>query len=294
MGALPELEETITINGKQYQLVTVQRGGDARVYRSAEAYLRIGKPEKIARDLALHKKMQALGFPVARVLGDGEREGERYFIEESLGEERLDKVFTKDIAERGSITPEHLATFIEVAVRFGKAQLRTVMATRPFDAFACGIHLADLMNEFPERANDLARRFEEAKKRLAAYPFVVTHGDFNPSNLFARGAIDFEDSFPGPLGYDLVTAFTHVDFFPDSDAYEYFTRYRFNAHDRATYMGALDVFAKEAGVPPFPDFTEDFTFCRGAWSAAHMGKWPKLQRFRFDLLVSRFLDTLPA
>ena len=49
---------------------------------------------------------------------------------------------------------------------------------------------------------------------LDRVPFVWTHGDLTPFNICERGIIDFEDSFMGPLGYDLVTLVSFHFWFP--------------------------------------------------------------------------------
>ena len=289
-GALG-FQEELTIGGGLFQLVTSQRDGESAVYRSEDGsrYLRIGKTERIRKDLELHKQMEAAGFPVATLVGEGETGGKHYFIESSLGEGRLGDLFGDDVSRDGAIAEEHFSKFLSVVERFGRAQLTTVVPP-DFDEFARGIHLDWLSAELPEYEKAIGKRFQEAVERLSIFPFVLTHGDFNPMNLYSEGVIDLEDSFRGPFGYDIMTALVHIGYFPDSAEYEYFSRYRFTPKQADRYRAMADTLSQQAGFPPLSRFEADFDFCRGAWSLVRMHKWPKLQEFRYNLFIKKFLS----
>jgi len=195
-------------------------------------------------------------------------------------------IFAKDTERSGAISTKSFDAFVEIARQFAKAQLATASETKDFDAFSKGIHFDPLCEELPEYAPLLRKRFEEAKSRMSAMPFVLTHGDFNPNNLYPTGVIDLEDSFYGPYGYDIIGALSHIDSFPDSSEYEYFAKYRFTQK----YLDSLDAVCTEAGRPKLTPLKEDFEFCRAVWLAVEIPHTPKLQRFRYDFVIKNFLD----
>lgn len=267
-----------------------QRGGQSAVYKSADSYVRIGESEKIHADLALHKSMEEAGFPVAKVLAEGEQNGQAYFIETSLGDKHLGKVFAEDVEQNGVISDEDFEQLLTVAERFARAQLTTRSETKNYEEFSRGIWFDRLCDELPEHAVKLRARFAEVQERTAGLPFVITHGDFNPNNLYEAGVIDLEDSFHAPYGYDLVSAISHINYFPDSRDYEFFAKYRFTPDQKQEYFERMDAISVEAGLPPLSQFEEDFEFCRALWLAANLPHVPKLQKFRYDMVIEKFLQ----
>ena len=283
------MDETLTIAGKIYTFVTKQRQGETSVYRTEGEYLRIGEAEAVKKDLALHKKMEAAGFPVAKLLSEGEQSGLYYFTEASLGDRHLGKLFAEDFEKDGTISDASFGKFLAIVETFARAQLSTATNVQSFDEFSRGFHFDTMLAELPEKENELKKKFEEISKRVSVFPFVVTHGDFNPNNLYEGGVIDLEDSFYAPFGYDLVTALVHINYFPDSKDFEYFARYRFSDSQTLQYTGMIDSLAKEANLPPLSAYADDFEFARAVWSVVHMGEWPKIQKWRYDLFTRKFL-----
>ncbi|MES2930764.1 MAG: phosphotransferase [Patescibacteria group bacterium] len=220
--------------------------------------------------------MEASGFPVAEVLEEGDLDGMHYFVESSLGEEKIGKIFAEDMLQSGSITDASFAIFLSVVEKFANAQLNTQTENKDFGTFASGIHLDILCNELPQYSDKIRTIFSDIKGRLSVFPFVLTHGDFNPSNTYPAGVIDFEDSFYGPFGYDIVGSIVHIDYFPSSQEYEYFGKYRFTNEQKQKYLSLLDSISQQAGLPKLSEFEKDFEFCRAVWLLVRMGKWPKL------------------
>ncbi|CAN5753299.1 hypothetical protein BH11PAT2_BH11PAT2_01860 [soil metagenome] len=286
LGSRPE---KINLQGHEFSFVTSQREDLSAVYRSADAYVRIGSPERISKDLALHKNMDRVGFPVAKLLAEGEHDGEVYFIEASLGDKHFGELFAEDVAAFGAISDELFEKFISIAEKFARAQFATRSDTKGYAEFAKGIWLDRMCDELPEHATALIDRFEKVRVRTENLPFVLTHGDFNPHNLYPSGVIDLEDSFPGPYGYDLVSAVVHIDSFPTTEGYEYFAKYHFTPDQVQEYSNRLDAVSREAELPPLSDFWNDFEFCRAVWLAADIFTAPKLQEFRYQFLIEKFL-----
>lgn len=284
------MEQTITLQNKIYKLVREQRDGISAIYKNGDEYVRIGSSEKIVPDLALHKKMEAFGFPVAKLIAEGKLGDQHYFVEHSLGELHLGNLFGGDVSNTGTIGEVHFNEFLKVVEKFAKAQLTTRSEEKDFNVFADGIHLDILCSELPQYKDKIMALFESISYRLADFPFVITHGDFNPNNLYPAGVIDLEDSFYGPFGFDLITALVHINYFPDDNkGYEFFARYRFTEKQEQLYFELVDTIATEAELQPLSHFKKDFEFCRASWNVVRMGKWPKIQQFRYDLFVQKFL-----
>lgn len=284
---LGQRPEQILISGDTFAFVRGQRGDASAVYKSADAFMRIGNPAKILKDLAIHKSMEDAGFPVAKLIAEGELGDQAYFVEASLGHEHMGELFAHDTETQGSISTERFSDFASLAETYAHAQLST--GTGEISSLKKGILLDDLCEELPEYADKLRARYEIVEENTKGLPNVLTHGDFNPNNLYPKGVIDLEDSFYAPYGYDLISAITHINYFPDSKEYEYFAKYRFTPSQQEEYLNRLDAISIEAELPPVSSFYDDLEFCRAVWLAAKIPHVPKLQKFRYDLLVEKFL-----
>lgn len=282
--------EKITLCESVFEYVIAQRDGKTAIYRSTDSYMRIGETKKIHSDLALHKKMERTGFPVAELLAEGEYNGQAYFIEASLGDKHLGNVFAEDVEKNGHIDEIAFEQFLAVTEEFAHAQLTTSSETRDYGEFSHGVLLEELCRELPEHQTRLDNRFAQVRERTAQLPFVLTHGDFNPNNLYPSGVIDLEDSFYAPYGYDIVSAISHINYFPDSKDYEFYAKYRFDPEQKKQYFERLDAVSTEAGLLPLSQFEEDFEFCRAVWLAARLPHVPNLQKFRYEMLIDKFLE----
>ena len=283
------MEPTISIDGETFTLIRVQRDGASGVYRGNDEYLRIGERAIIHRHLTIHKQMEAIGFPVPKLLSEGEHEGKSYFIEKSVGELRLGDAFSEDWNQRGVISDEHFGQFMQIVELYIKAQLKADRAEPSRIHLSHGVRLDTLCDELPEHALSIRETFKDVFARISVFPGVLTHGDFNPQNLYEGGVIDLEDAFYAPVGYDPVCALTTINFFPDSKEYEYFARYRFSEAQKRQYMETVDVLFTKAKLPRLSEYAEDFEFCRGIWCAVKMQKWPKLQKWRYNEFIRRFI-----
>ncbi len=283
------MEPVLLLNDKKYELIKVQRENISAIYKCGDEYLRIGREDKIERDLETHRKMERAGFPIAKILEEGTFQDMSYFVETSVGEITAGKLFTQDVAESGTISDVHFDAFLAVVEKFAQAQLHTKVDVVDFETFAKGIHLDILCKELPQHSEKIQAVFSDIKGRLSSFPFVLTHGDFNPHNIYPAGVIDFEDSFYGPFGYDIISALVHINYFPDSQDYEYFAKYHFSSNQRQKYLDAVDTISQKAGLQKISDYTADFEFCRAIWHLVRMHEWPKLQQFRYDLFIEKFL-----
>jgi hypothetical protein len=136
----------------------------------------------------------------------------------------------------------------------------------------------------------MERVFKQIFTKLVQLPYVLTHGDFGPFNIYPKGAIDLGSFFDGVLGYDLVSAIHMTDFFPASGDYEIHQRHRFSESQKQKYFNAMDKLFVKNKLPKLSEFRDEFILCRCLWVAARMHKWPKIQAFRYQQL-DRLLKT---
>ena len=280
---------TRTIAGETFELVKQQRSGLC-IYRGRSGYLRIGPKTVIDEHLAAHKHVEAAGFPVAKILSIGEDRGDAYFIESSLGERRFTDIFADEYKATGAISDESFQQFLDVSMRYLRAQI--ALPARPEDRaeFEDAVHLELLCKEMPEREHAIRERFDRCYEALRAYPYRFMHGDLNPSNMYPSGVIDFEDTASGPIGYDMVATIETTDWFPMDTAYEFVGKYRFSDAQKERFFAACDVEFDHAGIPALSAAAKQFEFFRAIWLTVRMHQWPKLQKYRYDLFIKKYLS----
>ncbi len=258
------------------------------VYKGEGIFLRIGRPTAIEQHLKTHREMFESGFPVANILKSGVLDDRSYFIEEGLGISLLE-IFTEDCKTHGAIRDEHFAVLCDLTRRHLEAQFRTAQKKRDVDSFEKGIHVEILCAEMPDYADAIRARFALAVKNTENYPYVLSHGDFNASNILEKGVIDFEDALLAPIGFDPVSAFVTTEMYPLSGDYESLSRYQFTESQITDFYKMCDGIFASCGIPPLSDAREDFAFCRSVWLVARMHKWPKLQKFRNERFIQLYL-----
>jgi hypothetical protein len=116
------------------------------------------------------------------------------------------------------------------------------------------------------------------------------HGDLGPANIYPLGVIDFEDTASGPIGFDAASAIMTTEWFPQSRDYEFFERARFSTAQVEEYLAHCDRILTGAGLPKLSDSFDCFAFFRAAWLTANMQEWPKLQKYRYDLFIEKYLQ----
>lgn len=168
---------------------------------------------------------------------------------------------------------------------FARAQLKTITNEHNWESFRKGVHLDAICKELPEVAEKILARFQAIESNLASLPFAINHGDLTPFNMYPKGVIDFEDSFLGPVGYDLGALIEHLNWFPeDSERYEYYRHYNFLPEQKQTLINMLDNMYLENGLPRLSGFLADLDFAKGVWFVVHLDRTPKLQQFRYSLI----------
>lgn len=277
-------DKQITIDKQEYNLVDIQRSENSAIYKNSSNYLRIGLPTKIEKDLAFHKQMEAFGFPIAKLLGEGDYQGMKYFVEESLGKEHFGEIFKKETQALGHVSDESFETFLNILIKFGAAQLKTISANKDWESFKNGIHLDIMCEELPDYADRIVARYKQSEARLNDFPFGICHGDLTPFNIYPAGVIDLEDSFQGPVSYDLGSFVEIQNWFPETSNDDFHRIYKFTPAQRTKLIESIDNLYLNAGLPKVSDYAADFDLIKGIWFTVRMHNLPKLQQFRFELL----------
>lgn len=279
----------LDIEGVRYDKVVERRNGTA-VYRGVDTFARVGSETVLNHDKRLHRQIESLGFPVAKLLSEGKVGEFSYYTETSLGTQRITDLFASDMKAIGEISDEHFEQFLGVTRKCCEVQLHTATDEKDVEAFAHGIQIDVMEKERPDLVKSIRTRFESAVRELEALPFVLTHGDLNPANMFPTGVIDFEDVFSAPFGYDVVTALVTTDWFPLDEGYEYRARYRFSTEQKEVFMTTFDDIFTAAGLKSFSSYFDSLSFCRGVWHVVRMDKYPLIQKWRYELFERQFLS----
>lgn len=276
--------DKLKLGDKIYIHVKTRAYTPVSIYKTDTEILRIGPKDLMAPELDLHKKLLSNGFPVPKILAEGEHAGKFYYIEQSLGENLLGDIFWEDCKKDGRISDNHFKSLLELTEKFAEAQLKTVSESRDAESFYIGIHMDLIQEELPELKTDFLKAFEKLKNRTTALPMVLTHGDLNAYNILENGIIDFGNSHYSPAGYDLVGNIHTTHNFPKQGDYETMRRYDFTEIQKDEYFKSMDAIYIKSGLPKLSDFLEDFIFAKTIWSTTRMQRYPKLQKWRYDRL----------
>lgn len=280
------MPDSLTIEGKHYALLGTQKSG-ASVYRGISSFLRIGPAHAIQRDLAFHRRMEQAKFPVAPILSEGTYGAEAYFIEQSFGERSFSAMFNEEYAHNGAIADVNFDNYIVCIGSFFKSQMTTRTTFKESD-LRFAIRLDQLADEFPHLRNVLDVTFKKTMEQLQIFPGALTHGDLTAANAYPTGVIDLEDSFVGPIGFDIVSALISKEWTPEGD-YEPSPFFRFTGDQQRRYFEYFDALCLENNIPKISEAVQAFSFCRGVWLCAGMAEWPKTQKWRVEKLVHEHL-----
>jgi len=286
---------TVIIDGTCFTLVLErQRGVGLYADANRSRYLRIGDAAFVLKELGFHKRLERMGFPVAKILREGEYQGDKYWIEESLGDSHFTERFERDVREAGEISDTSFARWLRHVTAFANAQARgSELRAVNLDALARYVGVEGMQEERPELRAAIREGFQKASKRIAEWPTCLTHGDLTSHNILDNGVIDFGDHFEGPLGYDVVTAITVPFWFSPDPSFEIIQRYRFSPGKIETYLNAFRVLETPAGTFTLDDAFDDLFFLKANWWSVKNQQMPKLQEWRYTLfqgILERYLD----
>ncbi|MDD5050708.1 MAG: phosphotransferase [Candidatus Pacebacteria bacterium] len=274
----------ITVLGKSYTHVRTRHQVPVSIYKGNGTFLRIGPKELIEKEVQFHKKLVHFGYPMARIISEGQYEDKSYFIENSLGEFHFGQLCAEDFAKNGSVSDFLFQSLLAITKKYAEAQLQTA-SKDPFneEAFQKLIQFETILKEAPHLKEKSESCMKKVESHIKELPTVITHGDFNPHNIFEKGVIDWERTAHAPAGYDLVTNITQIFFFPHEGNYEYMGKYVFSKQQVGLYWSEIDALYESKGLPKLSDYANDFIFCRSVWSVVRMEKWPNIQKWRYTL-----------
>lgn len=284
--------EKLSINGKEYSLVKERRSAPMAVYKFDKTFLRIGEKKDIEAELKERDTLKEFGFPIPRRFRVGEtEEGLSYYTEKAMGTRNFSEIFLQDIEKEGTISQKSFQQYIDITKQFAEAQLKTINEKADLKGFFNSTSVRDIYKEFTqEEGKKIEKWVQEASERLAIFPFVLTHGDFNSHNLYRQGVIDIEGLFYAPVGYDIATNIFNPEFFPVLGDYELVNPFRFTAEQKKEYYEFFDAFYLERGVPRISDYAKYFEFFRATWLTAKKDHIPKVQKFRKELYKKYYLE----
>ncbi len=284
---MPELR--LFLGGISFQLLGTQRSG-AAVYRGENAYLRIGEKTAIAHDLLQHRLMEKHKYPVAPIITEGELGGKGYFIEKSLGSKSFRAIFQEDYLDRSHVADTHFSRFLAVMKKLYGMQIKARTPEWNTSDFAAGVNVTKLSQELPVYREQIETRFVHAVERLKKMPGVLTHGDCNPANVYEKGIIDLEDSFIGPLGYDVVSSIMTIDWSPLTRDFEFHAQYKFTDEQKDSYVKSFSTMNTKVRLPSLSTHYDDLAFCRAIWLCSGMHEWPRIQQWRFEKFITTYLS----
>lgn len=248
---------TIQVNEQIYTLVCGDRFKGRAVYRGPDTYLRIGLPAVIEHEITIHRRLLALGFPVAPLLQTGGQDGQPFFIESALGDAVWGDSLEVETHAHGTVRESSFADLLALVLRWTETQLQNLAPAETCANLAATVRLADAERLLPAYTLLTRQVFERAQQRLAVFPVVLTHGDFHPHNLCPGGVIDLEFVHWSVAGYDALTGLFANDLFPPDPA-----DYRYTTDQLANARAAIDALFQRYRLPPPSHYLADFRLCR--------------------------------
>lgn len=288
------MSKNIIIDGEVFTYVKSREFSPILIYKGKNIFLKTGPKNILEKELNFQKHLVELEFPVPKIIKEGEEKGKFFFIEESLGNNNLENIFSQDMKERKEISEEHFNQFLEIAKIYANSQVKTNVECANKERFTKHLLRDDLMNEeIPKLDHKTNQAVKKALDALSVFPTVLTHGDFHPSNLFPKGVIDLEGFAFAPMGYDLLTNIytTYILFFPDKNK-ESRRMYNFTQKQIEQYLNEIDKIFLVNGLPKLSEQKDHFIFLRLIWATVRMHRWPKtqIQRYeRYEKILNAYL-----
>ena len=191
-------------------------GGEVYTNSSKTLYARVGPKESTLQEEIHQKSLAKRGYPVGTVESSGVLDDRRYyFIEKSLGDKHFGQIFAVD----GGVTSDaNFEQFSSVLLRFLDAELdESNHLHTEFDVRQI-IEFDELRAGYPDKdLSGVEKAIKKMSDALRGLTTVYIKNDLNPFNVFPKGVIDFEYVYPGPIGYDVVSAVIFNSFFPKNE-----------------------------------------------------------------------------
>lgn len=266
--------ETYELENQTFTKIKDRSYADVAIYQNDEHILRIGTPEHLEKDLLQHQLLLDSGFRVPNILKTG-RTGEYfYLLEEKFSGDHLGSQMQESCNQEGKISDELFSSLMRLIEHHADAQQKSVIEKE--DAVHDPIHRKHIFIERPHLAGRIEQTLRKIDKKLETLPRVLSHGDFNPHNMFHEGFIDFEYMDHSSFGEDVINPLIHIYFFPEQPHYEYQRGYIWTKEQIEDYFSFLD----SQGLLPY---LNEFIFIRCIFTTVRMESTPKLQAWRYSL-----------
>ncbi|MFI1502599.1 phosphotransferase [Streptomyces platensis] len=186
-------------------------GGAVYVSDDGTRYRRTGG-QALAAEAAYQRQLAELGYPVPRVLNDGNF----FVVEESLGERSLHDMALESLNGTRALSD----TVVDLAAEVGSRLLRAQAAhTVPADLQALRAWVREagwtdnVFAENPDLDTPRVRAaLDRAMAQLADVAMVRGHLDYGLPNVLPVGVIDWQHHGLVPLGYDTALALEIIPF----------------------------------------------------------------------------------
>ena len=241
-------------------------GGEVYTNSSKTLYARVGPKESTLQEEIHQKSLAKRGYPVGTVESSGELEdGRYYFTEKSLGDKHFGQIFAMD---GGVTTDDNFEQFSSVLLRFLDAELdaNNHLHTE-FDVRQI-IEFDELRAGYPDK--DLSRVEKAIKKMsdaLRGLTTVYIQNDLNPFNVFPKGVIDFEYVYPGPVGYDVISAVVFNSFFPDGDIDRLHKLYRYSEEQVTDFFAQVTENMSQKNISINEEIIQSYIVMKTIWAA---------------------------
>ena len=281
---IPEIP-TLVFKDHPFSFIKDRRNG-TKIFGAddGQSFLRFGPTSEINAELRFHKHLIEKGYPVPTILEEGPwNDGGKYYLETSAGSEKFGTMFRESFLSSGVIDEALIDDFIRIVQTYLQAQERSETSEQEWESVFIATHFDFLLDELPQEKERIMAVWEKVKTDLATVPFVLCHGDLNAHNILPGGVIDFETTFNGPKGYDLVSAATNIEWFPLEGDYEILAKYSFTPEQKRRLLDLQ---------PEASKYLDALFILRSVWSVVRMHRVPKLQAWRyakFQKLMDDFL-----
>jgi hypothetical protein len=283
---------TVEFDNKQFHFIKRRQYDKTyEIYHHNNEILRIGPADIIQRELDIQTKLLSYEFPIPVIYETGQFDDDReYILEEKLGDEHFGEVFKTETVEFGEISEVTFIKYKLLLESFINAQTRTAIkfTNEQFNQFLGISHLNSIGKELVDLNNKIDKAISKIRSKVEQQDFVLSHGDFNPHNIYENGIIDLESFTFAPLGYDLGSALDHIYFFPDKEGYEMTARYEFNKNQ---YRELENI--NEKYIPNYSNISSIFKIARCAFATVEMHHTPKVQEYRYEMfkiVLEKFLN----
>ena len=287
---MDRFDDRLELGDASFELVCVRRSGVA-VYRGGRGYLRLGAAAP--PELAVHRRMLSLGYPVADILEEGVHEGSPYFVEASLGSATLGSSWVESGGERSQVmSSTEFSAFRDLMTRWAHAQVTGPLRSASATGLAEFLGVARALRNVPRLAAEIGEAYARAGSLLGGLPATLQHGDLHPFNVCPDGVIDLEGAGWAPAGYDVTTAVLEPSLAEANWVEGRLALAWFSHPQLATYFTALEAEFLRASLPRPSTLLDAHLVCRAIARCSHVHRDQVIRSSREDVLerlLSAFL-----